>query len=154
MNPLSFSFILYPDRMHKVFDIRTDGHDPHYSVFISPTPYSERIIIVIGLEFHKNSPSHTERVSWVEIAVKFSLSALSPSISVYYHRTPVFVHIPFCSVCWPSLSISLSLTHFTEAHSVSSCNLHVFWHRVYRLYDVTKCFVFSPTDVITTYVDQ
>jgi hypothetical protein len=94
MNFKSLSFILYPDRVHKVFDLRTDGHDPPYSVFISPPPYPERTIIVIGSEFHKNSPSLTERVSWVEIAVKFALSALSPSIPVYYHRMPVFVHIP------------------------------------------------------------
>ena len=95
MNLKYLSFILYPDGVHKDFDIRTDGHDPPYTVFISPTPYPERIIIIIVSEFHKISPSLTERVRWVEIAVKFTLSALSPPIPVYYHRKPVFVHVPF-----------------------------------------------------------
>ena len=135
----------------QVFDIRTDVHDPPHSAFISLTPCPEHIIIVSRSEFHKNSPSYTERVSWVEIAVKFALSALSPSIPVYYHRKPIFANIPF--VLPADLLLCPFLSHSTETYPVSSCNLYVFRHRVYRLYDVTKYFVFSPTDV-TTYVDQ
>ena len=107
-------FILHPDRVPRGFGIQTGRQADtirRITLYISLTSYPERIIIVTGSEFHKNSPTHTERVSWVEAAMQFSLSALSPSLTVLIITGKLYSYLSllFCLLTFFFFHFSLIL---------------------------------------------